>query len=143
MAVDATTAIRAWIMTRPDLKGPLPRGAFLSGRQPRSPAHGAYALLTREQGVDPGVVSEENNPYKVRVTAHCYAGTIEAAETAAGALADALGDLSGCPEPCGATGVKILVADNVAGPGYVPMPGSGGEQHMFSVAATFILLAPA
>jgi hypothetical protein len=140
--VDASTAIRAWIMSRPDLKAPLPRGAFLLGKQPRSPAHGAYALLSREAGMDPGVVAEDSNPYRTRLTAHVYAGTIEAAEHAAGALADAWLTLNGCPEPCGSTGVKILVADNVSGPGYVPMPGSGGEQHMFTVSATFVLLAP-
>lgn len=143
MAVSAETAIRAWIMSRPDLKTPLPRGAFLNGRQPRSPAHGAYALLIREAGLDPAVTAEDDgNPTRVRVTAHVYAGTIESAELAAGALDDAFRDLNGCPEPCGATGVKVLVADNVSGPGYVPMPGSGGEQHMFTVSATFILLAP-
>lgn len=141
MAVSAESAIRAWIMGRADLKGPLPRGAFLQGKQPRSPAHGGYALLSREAGLDPDVVAEDGGPLRTRITAHCYAGTVEAAELAAGALCDAWQSLSGCPAPCGATGVTILVADNVSGPGYVPMPGSGGEQHMFTVSATFILLA--
>jgi hypothetical protein len=142
MAVSAETAIRAWIMANPALKKRLPRGAYLNGKQPRSPAHGAYALLTREPGLDPDVVAEPGGPVRTRVTAHVYAGTIEAAEAAAGALSDAWLALAGRPEPCGHTGVLVLVADNHSGPGYVPMPGAGGEQHMFTVSATFILLSP-
>lgn len=139
MAVAATTAVRAWILSRPDLKGPIPRGAFLAGRQPRSPAHGGYVLLSRDLGVDPDVIAEDSNPTMVRISMNCFAGTIEAAEAAANALSDALRDLSGCPVPCGTLPVLILCADHVTGPGYVSMM-SGGEQYLFSVAASFMLL---
>jgi hypothetical protein len=142
MAVAAETAIRAWVNARHDLiDGPLPLGAYLSGRQPRSPAAGAYALLIREPGqAATSVTAEANDPSTARVTAHVYAGTIEAAEAAATALANAWQDLNGCPEPCGDSGVTVLVAGNFADPSYVPMPAVGGEQHCFTTSADFTLL---
>ena len=98
MAVAAETAIRAWIMARPGLtgkNGPLKMGAFLNGRQPRSPAHGAYALLLREPGTSRDMTAEPGGPSVARITCHVYAGTIEAAETAATALCNAFQDLAG------------------------------------------------
>ena len=74
-----------------------------------------------------------------RITAHVYAGTIQAAEAAADALSNAWQDLNGLPEPCGDTGVIVMVADDFSEPGYTPMPGSGGELHMFTTSATFML----
>jgi hypothetical protein len=143
MAVAAETAVRAWVNARADLTGgPLPLGAYLLGRQPRSPAAGAYALLIREPGQSSaGIVAEDTDPSTARVTAHVYAGTIEAAEAAATALANAWQDLNGAPEPCGDTGITVLVAGNFADPSYVPMPGTGGEQHCFSTSADFTLLS--
>lgn len=144
MALSAETAIRAWINSRPGLTGqgnPLRHGAFLNGRQPRSPAYGAYALLVREAGVAGQVVAEASDLAVARVTAHVFAGTIEAAEAACNAVANAFQSLTGCPERCGDTGVTVLVADNHTDPGYVPMPGSGGEQHCFTTSSTFMLTA--
>ena len=146
MAVAAEVAVREWINARPGLTGksnPLSRGAFLAGRQPRSPAHGAYALITRDPAARTSdVVCEDNNPSVARLTAHVFAGTIEAAETAAVALANAFQDLNGRPEPCGSTGITVMVADNFSDPSYIVMPGTGGEQHAFSTSADFMLLAP-
>ena len=144
MAVAAAIAIREWINTRAGLTGkgrPLSRGAYLNGEAIRSPAHGAYALLIREAGVGGGPVAEDADPSLARITAHVYAGTIQVAEAAATALANAWQDLNGAPEPCGDTGVTVMVADNFTDPGYVPMPGSGGEQHCFTTSATFMLTA--
>jgi hypothetical protein len=142
MAAAAEKAIRAWVNTRRDLTGPgrpLPRGAYLQGRQPRSPADGAYALLYVLPGARPDVVAEDSNPSVSRVSAMVYAGTIEAAETAAVALAEAWNTLNGFPEPCGTTGITVLVTDNLSGPAYVAMPAAGGEQHCFQVSADFML----
>lgn len=142
MAVAAETAIRAWINARHDLTGkgkPLTHGAHLYGEAFRSPASGAYALLVKEPGVAGTVVAEGRDPSVARVTAHVYAGTIQAASAAAAAVANAFQSLQGAPEPCGATGVRVLVADNFTEPGYVPMPASGGELHMFTTSADFML----
>lgn len=138
----AESAIRAWVNENRQLTGkdqPLRQGAYLEGMAVRSPAHGAYARLIREMGVDPDVVAEPGGPQRVRITAHVFAGTIDAAEKAAGALCDAWRHLAGRPEPCGDTGVLILAAANFSGPGYVETPGGGGEQHEFTVSCEFIL----
>ncbi len=146
MSLPAARAIREWVNHVPGLTGngnPLVNGAYLMGQAIRSPASGAYALLYREPGAGVGgtssPVAEDNEPSYARITAHVYAGTIEAAENAADALSSAWQNLQGCPEPCGATGVIVLVADQFTEPGYVPMPGMGGEQHMFTTSATFLL----
>jgi len=148
MSLPAAQAIQAWVNARKDLVGrnrPLSRGAYLMGDPVRSPAHGAYALLFREPGTGAGgtsgIVAEDNDPSFARVTAHVYAGTIAAAEKAACALSNAWQDLNGCPEPCGGTGITVMVADDFSEPGYTPMPGSGGELHMFTTSATFLLRA--
>lgn len=149
MSLPAAQAICAWINTREGLTGngnPLTHGAYLAGTAFRSPASGAYALLYREPGTgtggSTGAVAEDADPSFARITAHVYAGTIEAAEHAAGALSGAWQDLNGLPEPCGDTGVIVMVADLFSEPGYVPMPGAGGEQHMFTTSCT-VLLRPA
>ena len=146
MSLPAASAIQAWVNARPGLTGrgkPLSRGAYLMGDPIRSPAHGAYALLFREPGTGAGgttgPVAEDNVIALARITAHVYAGTIQAAEAAADALSNAWQQLNGCPEPCGTSGVIVLVADDFSEPGYTPMPGSGGELHMFTVSSTFML----
>jgi hypothetical protein len=146
MSLPAASAIKAWINARPGLTGkgrPLSRGAYLMGDPIRSPAHGAYALLFREPGSGAGgtasPVAEDNEPSLARITAHVYAGTIQAAEAAADALSNAWQDLNGCPEPCGTSGVTVMVAADFSEPGYTPMPASGGELHMFTTSATFML----
>jgi hypothetical protein len=140
------SAIRAWINTNQALTGegnPLSRGAYLAGKQPRSPADGAYALLTRANaGSGRQVVAEDSNPSLSRITALVYAGTIESAEAAAVALSEAWHGLTGVPEPCGDTGVTILVAANHIDPAFVPTPATGGEQYCFLVSAEFMLLNP-
>lgn len=144
MAVAATAAIREWINTRSGLTGqgkPLSRGAFLDGEAIRSPAHGAYAIIARDAGGTSAVVAEDYGVSAARITAHVKAGTIQAAEAAAVALCNAFQSLTGCPEPCGSTGVTVLVAGDFAEPGYVAVPGSGGEQFEFTTGASFILTA--
>jgi hypothetical protein len=144
VAVAAEAAIRAWINSHPALTGkgrPLPRGCF-EGREIRSPAHGAYALLYRDPGVTGQVCAEDAGPSRCRVTAHVFAGRVDVAETAAVALANAWAELTGSPQPCGETGVLVLVADNVADPGFVPPQAAGGEVYEFTTGADFILYQP-
>jgi hypothetical protein len=142
MAVAAETAVRAWINAQGDLTasgGPLPAGAFLV--KPRSPAAGGYALLTRNQTTTKTVIAEADNPSMARVSASVFAGTIEAAEAGAVALASAYQTLQGMPEPMGDSGITCLVTDNVTGPSFVPQPPDSGEQYCFMVVADFMLLA--
>lgn len=144
MAVSAATAIREWINANKVLVGPgnpLRLGAFLDGQVIRSPSSGAYALLTRETTPGASVIAESNDVSLARVTARVYAGTIQAAENAANALANAWQGLTGAPQPCGTSGVTVLVASDFTDPGYVPMPATGGEQHMFTTSASFMLTA--
>jgi hypothetical protein len=137
------SAIRAWINARKTLTGqgnPLSRGAFLAGHRPRSPADGAYALLSRANaGTGRSVVAEANNPSLSRINALVYAGTVESAEAAAVALSEAFQALTGLPEPCGTTGVTVMVAGNHVDPAYIQQPGTGGEEHCFLVSAEFLL----
>jgi hypothetical protein len=142
VAVAAATAIRAWVNARSGLTGPgnpLASGAYLDGEAIRSPASGAYALLVREPGTNAAVVAEDTAVAVARITAHVKAGTIQAAEAGAVALCNAFQTLTGCPEPCGATGVTVLAAANFAEPGYVAVPSAGGEQFEFTTGADFIL----
>jgi hypothetical protein len=141
MSVAAEVAVQAWINARASLTGgTLSRGAFLAGYGLRSPADGAYALLSRTTAGSLGsVVAESSNPSLARIQAYVFAGTVEAAEAAAADLASAFHELRGNPEPCGQTGVTVLCTDNVVEPNYVPQPADGGEQHCFQVAADFVL----
>jgi|SRR5579872_873337 len=140
---DAETAVRAWVNANGDLTGtpaapgPLARGAYLI--QQRSPADGAYAVLAR-QGGDAEPITAEPSPFDVaRVIAVIRAGTVEAAERAANAYADAVKTLTGAPVACGDTGVIIRGHTNLTGPQFLPQPADSGEQYAFSVLADFIL----
>lgn len=144
MSTAATAAITAWINARPGLTGdgPLTRGAFEAGQDAfRSPADGAYAHISRlTAGTRRAPVAEDNDPSWARISAMVYAGTVDSAETAAAALSSAFQALQGCPEPCGDTGVTVLVSDGVVEPAYIPMPGVGGEQFCYQVTGDFLLL---
>jgi hypothetical protein len=140
----AADAVAAWVNARPGLAGegcPLSRGAFTDG-QIRSPADGAYALLLAEMGTDPQLTAEPGGPVRARITAHVYAGTVDASEAAATALLQAWQTLAGCPEPCGGTGVLVMAAANFSGTGLVPPPASGGEVYEHQASADFVLLNP-
>jgi hypothetical protein len=144
MSANAETAIRAWVNTRQDLVGnggPLSGGAYL--RSQRSPASGAYAVMVRQAAPATRMVAEDPDPSLARVQALCYAGTAPLAEQAATALATAWMSLSGLPEPCGDTGVTVLVSDNLTGPSAVPLPADSGEAYCFQVGADFVLRSEA
>jgi hypothetical protein len=148
VGVSAEVAITEWVNGRVDLvgiqpqaPGPLSRGAYL--KQQRSPADGAYAVIDRQGGPVGAMVAEMNNFDAPRITATIRAGTIQAAEAAAAAYATAVRSLTGCPEPCGGTGVTCLASDNVTGPQFVPQPADSGEQYCFQVTADLILLGGA
>lgn len=133
--------MRAWINARTDLVGdgnPLSRGAYL--REQRSPADGAYCVLSRSSEGTTAVVAEAAPGLGVaRVQALVYAGTEVAAENAASALMEAFQSLLGCPEPCGDTGTHVLVASNHVGPLLIPPPPDTGEIYSFQVQADFLL----
>lgn len=141
MSVAAQLAIREWINARTDLVGeglPLEGGAYL--REQRSPAYGAYAVILRTSEGVTSVVAEAAAELGIaRVQFLVYAGTEVKAELAAAALRKAFETLTGCPEPCGTTGVMVLVADNYLGPLFVPHVGDTGEEFCFQVNADFVL----
>ena len=141
MAVAAEVAVREWINSKTDLVGmgnPLALGAFLI--EQASPADGAYAVIARSSEGVTRVVSEPAPGVGVaRMQCLVYAGTEEASEPAAAALRRAFESLSGCPEPCGDTGVWALVTENLIGPIFVPHQGDTGEIYAFQVDADFLL----
>ncbi|GAA2990799.1 hypothetical protein [Streptosporangium longisporum] len=134
--VVAVTAVRAWINTLDTLVGPgrpLALGAFR--QHPRSPGHGAYALLSRVgRGAD--LVAEDtiDSP---RISASIFAGTDEAAEIAAVAYANAVANLRGAPAVMGET--RCLTADDIVGPLLVDNHDSDREQYQYLVDASFFL----
>lgn len=135
--VTAVTAIRAWINTHPTLSGagkPLPLGAFRT--QSRSPGQGAYVTLHRLDGTDALIAEEAAD--QARIAGVVYAGTDEAAETAAVAYANALAALSGTPTPMG--DAICLVVDDITGPLLVDNQAGDGEQWAYEVDADFFLI---
>lgn len=141
--VGAESAVRAWVNSREDLigtqgtPGPLARGAYLI--QQRSPADGAYAVLSRQAGDAEPLVAEPSLFDQARIMTVIRAGTVEAAEAAANAYVNAVKSLTGAPVTCGDTGVIVRAHANLAGPQFVPQPADSGEQYAFLVAADFIL----
>lgn len=141
MAIAAETAVRTWVNDNATLVGngkPLSRGAYL--HEQRSPADGAYAVITRTPEIPDSMVAEDGRVAISRMQAYVYAGTEVAAEAAAAAMRTAFEGLSGAPEKCGDTGVTVLATDNLLGPYLVPHYGESGEQYCFSVHADFILV---
>lgn len=138
MSIPAESAVRAWINALPIVGdgNPLSRGAYL--REQRSPADGAYAVIMRTpQGVT-APVAEDDQVDTARMTCTVYAGTEQSAEEAAAALMTAIAALNGRPEPCGGSGVVVLVTDNRTGPSYAGFAPEG-ENHAFQVGADFVL----
>ena len=136
--------MRAWLNGRADLVGnggPLAGGAYL--RSQRSPASGAYAVMVRQAANATRLVAEDTDPSVARVQALCYAGTAPLAEQAASGVANAWMSLTGIPEPCGDSGVTVLVSDNLTGPSAVPLPADSGEAYCFQVGADFVLRSEA
>lgn len=143
MSLPAEDVVRAWVNAREimpvDDRLPIWRGAFLL--EQASPDTGAYVVLARS-AEPPLVLVAEGQPFTVaRLQGSVYAGTQEAAENAAAALRSAWESLTGCPEPCGDTGVMIMVTDNHLGPVFQPAPPNGGEEFCFQVSADFVLMA--
>jgi hypothetical protein len=140
VSVAAESAVRAWVNALP-ITGPgnpLSRGAYL--HEQRSPADGAYAVLSRTSEGVTNVVAENDGALSIaRMQCLVYAGTEPAAELAAAALRSAIEKLAGSPQPCGTTGVTVLVTDNLLGPFLVPHYGATGEQFCFQINADFLL----
>lgn len=141
MSVAAEQAWAAWVNSHPVLVadgGPLPGGAYL-GAQVRSPANGAYAVGSRQSQATPGIVAEDQAVDVARISALIYGGTVESAEAAAAAYANAVAQLTGRPVPMGGSGVTCLAYDNLSGPMFVAQPSGGGEEFTFEVAADFVM----
>lgn len=140
MSTAAESAVRAWINSRPivGVGQPLSRGAYL--RDQASPADGAYAVIARNpEGANPlGPPAEDDGAITIaRIQAQVYAGSEDAAERGAAALRSEIDKLTGKPEPCGDSGVTVLVTDNRNGPFFVP---GTAEAYCFQVGADFLLL---
>ncbi|WP_436759328.1 hypothetical protein [Streptosporangium sp. V21-05] len=136
--VVAVTAVRAWVNSLDTLVGsgrPLALGAFR--QHPRSPGHGAYALLSRI-GRAAGDLVAEDTIDSPRISASIFAGTDEAAEIAAVAYANAVDALRGAPAVMG--DARCLVADDLAGPLLVDNHDSDREQYHYVVDASFYVL---
>ncbi|MER7131255.1 hypothetical protein [Streptosporangium saharense] len=132
--VVAVTMVREWINGLDTLVGPgrpLSRGAFR--QMPRSPADGAYAVLSRI-GRASDLVAEDtiDSP---RISASIYAGTDEAAELAAVAYCNALDALRGAPSAMG--DARCLVVEDIVGPLYVE---DSDQEHRYLVDASFFLI---
>ncbi len=126
-------------MSAPPSTGPLPIGAFV-GQTQRSPADGAYAVLSSTPGSGRSLVAEGGSGITVaNIVAMIYAGTPESAEVAAQAYRDALDGLRG-QTPMGTA--MCLATDNVTGPGFVPFAPDTGEAYCFTVSADFVLVQP-
>lgn len=138
MSIAAETAIRAWVTSLPIVGegNPLSRGAYL--REQRSPADGAYTVLSRMSEGVASPVAEDGFVCTARIQFIVYAGTEQASELAAAALLGHIERLNGCPEMCGTEPVKVLVTDNRIGPFYLGMTPEG-ENHAFQVNADFVL----
>jgi hypothetical protein len=141
MSDSPTSAIRAWVNSRPDLvgasaNGPLGAGAYL--RTQASPQSGAYAVLEAIPAGPDFSVAEDGSVLTVRVGASVYAGTEQAAELGAKAYRDAVRSLTGCPVPVG-DGWVIRVSDNVTVPAFQPAAPNTGEEFSFFVSADFVL----
>lgn len=141
MSVAVQSAIRAWVNASPIVGDgqPLSRGAYL--REQRSPADGAYTVLMRQSEGVTNFVAEDSGVSMARMQFLVYAGTEDAAENAAAALRSLIETLTGAPQLCGTTGVKILVSDNWVGPLQIPVAPDTGEIFAFQVNADFVLTA--
>lgn len=141
MAVAAQAAVRAWLNSKTDLTGegnPLSRGAYLTLQ--RSVADGAYAVVSRTSEGVTNVVAEDSEAGSVaRIQCLVFAGTEEASEAAAKAVRAEFENLKGMPEPCGTTGMTVMVAFNHLGPFLIPWAPDSGEVYCHQVNADFLL----
>lgn len=140
MSIAAEAAIRSWVNAQKTIVGEgnlLSRGAYLV--EQRSPADGAYAVISRQSEGVTYPVAEDSSVCTARMQCVVYAGTAQAAELAADALLKQIERLTGCPERCGDAGVKVLVTDNRIGPFQIPAAADSGEIYAFQVNADFVL----
>lgn len=118
VSVDAEGLLVTWLNTlTTSLVGvgqPLVRGFFFELQ--RSPGKDAYAVTTRIQGAD-GIGSEVPTDM-ARISTSIFSTTKKNAAAAAVAYANALRSIS-IVKPT-LTGVTIRLADNIAGPTWVP-----------------------
>jgi hypothetical protein len=131
-------AVCDWTNAQAGLVGvgnPLEQGCFLAP-PPRSPASGAWALVSRVGGGQP-LVAEDTAVTTARMQWDVYCGDEVAGEAAATGIAAAVEDLNGSPVPAGT--VRILVSDNLSGPVYVPQPADASEPYLFQVQADLVL----
>jgi hypothetical protein len=139
----AEEAVRAWLndpatgLLDGTGGGVMARGAYL--RSQRSPADGAYCVLATSWGGEAGVAEPTPALQLTRVTFRVFAGTEEAAERAAAALATAVAGLTGVPVRCGQTSTWLRGHDLLTGPLFVPAGPDAGEEFCFQVTAQLLL----
>jgi len=142
--IAAEQNVRDWVNGKAALVGPgnpLSMGAYL--RMQASPADGAYAVVQRLTGSSDLVAEQDSSLCAALISFAVHSAAEDVAERAAAALASAIEQLTGSPEPCGgpAAPVTILVADKLAGPVAMPQPPDGGEPYRFDLTAEFTLAA--
>lgn len=138
MAVDAEGAVRDWINTQTTalvgVGNPLQLGAFLD--RLRSPAKGAYALISRVGG-SRSLTAER--PFDLAmISASIYGTTKKDACDAAVAYVNALEALDGHRTPMGET-VVCQAVDNIFGPVAIDGSLTGEEQFRYLVDCEFHL----
>lgn len=139
--IAAEQAVREWVNSKTATltgKGhPLSQGAYL--RELRSPADGPYAVVRRAGGAGDVTAESDGLLSTAVIQFSVYSAAEDVAEDAATALFDHVELLTGCPEPCGDTGVSVLVADKTTGPVLVPDLPNSGEPFCFQVTTEFTL----
>lgn len=136
--VDAEGIARDWVNSlSDDLVGrghPLPLGAHL--KRLRSPASGAYVLLTALPGDDDYLAG---GAYRARISGAVYGATKGDAAQAAVAYANALRRLYAGNTTVGSPPYAvILVADAITGPFYLP----DGDEERYVVDVDLYLAPP-
>lgn len=107
-------------------------GFFL--RRPRSPYKGAYGLISRVGGSDAWNEAAADQP---RISVSIFAPTKQAALIGAVAYANTLRTLAAAPPTV--TGVRIMAADNITGPTYIPAGGTTAEEQYLVDADVWFL----
>lgn len=135
--VDASGTLRAWLNTlTTDLVGPgKPLALGVHFNRLRSPARGAYALLS--QVGTPEQLTEETLTCQSRISASIYGMTKASAALAAKAYANALLQITTIKPVVG--GVQIHTVDGISGPLEIP----DGDEIRFLVDADVFFTATA
>jgi hypothetical protein len=147
LPIAAEAAIREWVndpanglvAADGDDSAPISRGAYLAAQ--RSPADGAYLVISRALpgGSEAPVAETLTEMGTARIIAQAFAGTPEAAESAATAYAKKVAELTGRPQRVGGSDVWLLSHDSLSGPAFIAAGPTTGERFCFQVVAEFLI----